>query len=56
MEASETKKKNEKEPIYKYGLFEKGGWKAIVLAKTKKEAEKYRTGKWKFLEVRKIIQ
>jgi hypothetical protein len=41
---------------YKYGLFPKGGYKAVVLAKTKKEAEKYRYGKNKYLEVREIIQ
>ena len=46
---------NRESLIYKYGLFMKGDWKPIVLAKTKKEAENYRRGKYKFLEVRRII-
>ena len=47
----------ENEPkIYRYGVFEKGGWKALVLAKTKEEAEKYIRGrKRKVLEVREIL-
>ena len=44
------------EKIYKYGFFEKDGWKPIILAKTKEEAEKYRRGrKRKILEVREIL-
>ena len=42
--------------IYKYGLFKKGGWKAIILAKTREEAEEYRRGKMKnILEVRELL-
>ena len=42
--------------IYKFGLFPKGGYKAAVLAKTKTEAKKYKYGKYKFYEIREIIQ
>ena len=41
--------------LYKYGLFRKGEWKAVILAKTKEEAEKYRRGKYRFLEIREIL-
>ena len=51
-----TRKTSKSEPVYRYGLFMKGDWKAIVLATSKEEAEKYRRGKYKFLEVREIIQ
>ena len=51
-----TRKKVKSEPIYKYGLFMKGEWKPVILAKTREEAEKYRRGKYRFLEVREIIQ
>lgn len=47
--------KKKKEPIYKYGLFEKGGYHAIILTKTKEEAERNREGKYSFLEVRELI-
>ena len=42
--------------IYKYGLFPPGGYKVAVLAKTEKEAKKYKYGKYRYYEVRKIIQ
>ena len=43
--------------IHKYGIFEKGGWKAIMTFKTKREAEimlrKQRKGS---CEIREIIK
>ena len=50
------KSESKSDPVYKYGLFMKGEWKAILLATTKEEAEKYRRGKYRFLEIREIIQ
>lgn len=51
-----TRKATKPAPVYKYGLFMKGDWKAIILATTLEEAEKYRRGKYRFLEIREIIQ
>ena len=50
-------KETKEEKIYKYGLFQKGGWKPILLATTKEEAEGYRrrSRMRKILEVRKIL-
>ena len=51
------KKKKEPEKIYKYGLFQKGEWKAILLTVTKEEAEGYRrrSRMRKILEVRELL-
>jgi len=43
--------------IYKYGLFRKGDWKAIMLFKTKREAENMKRKQYKgSCEVRKLIK
>ena len=55
MAVSKTRRKPEK--IYKYGLFQKGEWKAILLTVTEEEAEMYkrRSRMRNILEVRKLL-